>query len=76
MDVLGLRLETALSRLAAEGKPVRTVEVRSRKGSKGDDRRVIKVTETDTETVVCWSAFRTEATTLPSRLCLDTDPEI
>ena len=60
MDVLGLPLNTALSRLEAEGKPVRTVEVRSKKGSKGDDRRVVKVTETDGETLVYWSAFLTE----------------
>lgn len=60
MDVLGLPLNTALSRLEAEGKSVRTVEVRSKKGSKGDDRRVVKVTETDGETLVYWSAFLTE----------------
>ena len=60
MDVLGLRLDTALQRLSAEGKPVRAVEVRSRKGGKGGDRRVIKVIETGTEAVVYWAAFQTE----------------
>ena len=59
-NVLGLDLETAQVLLKAEGNPVRLVEVRSKKGGKGDDRRVIKTTETDTETVVYWSAFKTE----------------
>ncbi len=59
-NVLGLDLETAATLLKAEGKPFRLVEVRSKKGGKGDDRRVIKTTETDAETVVYWSAFKTE----------------
>ncbi|MBR4907278.1 MAG: hypothetical protein IKZ44_10575 [Clostridia bacterium] len=59
-NVLGLDLETAENLLTAEGKPIRLVEVRSKKGGKGDDRRVIKMTETETETVVYWSAFKTE----------------
>ena len=59
-NVLGLDLKTAETLLEAEGKPVRFVEVRSKKGAKGDDRRVIKTVETETETVVYWSAFRTE----------------
>ena len=59
-SVLGLDLETAQARLSAEGKPLRLVEVRSKKGGKGDDRRVIKTTETETETIVYWSAFKTE----------------
>ena len=59
-NVLGLDLETAEALLKAEGKPFRLVEVRSKKGGKGDDRRVIKTTETDAETVVYWSAFKTE----------------
>ena len=58
--MLGLDLETAEMLLKAKGKPVRLVEVRSKKGGKGDDRRVIKTTETETETVVYWSAFKTE----------------
>ena len=58
--MLGLDLETAIARLEAEGRPVRLVEVRSKKGGKGDDRRVIKTTETESETVVYWSAFKTE----------------
>ncbi len=58
--MLGLDLETAEKLLTAEGKPIRLIEVRSKKGGKGDDRRVIKTTETDAETVVYWSAFKTE----------------
>ena len=60
--VLGLDPDTAAARLTADGKPVRFVEVRSKKGSKGDDRRVIKVAETDAEIVIYWSAFRTRVT--------------
>ena len=59
-NVLGLDLETATVRLQAAGKPVRLIEVRSKKGGKGDDRRVIRTVETDTETIVYWSAFKTE----------------
>ncbi|MBR2644737.1 MAG: hypothetical protein IKD54_05550, partial [Clostridia bacterium] len=62
-SVLGLDLDTAAALLQAEGKPVRLVEVRSKKGPKGADRRVIKTTETDAEIVLYWSAFRTEVTT-------------
>ncbi len=58
--MLGWDLSAAEQRLRAEGKPVRLIEVRSKKGGKGDDRRVIKMTETDTETVVYWSVFKTE----------------
>ena len=58
--MLGLDLETAMKLLKAEGKPVRLVEVRSKKGGRGSDRRVIKTTETESETVVYWSAFKTE----------------
>ena len=61
--VLGLDPDTAAARLSTEGKPLRFVEVRSKKGPKGNDRRVIKVTETDAETLIYWSAFRTEVTT-------------
>lgn len=61
-NVLGLDLETAETLLRTEGKPVRLIEVRSKKGGKGCDRRVIKTVETETETVVYWSAFKTEIT--------------
>ena len=59
-SVLGLDLKTAEDLLKAEGRSVRLVEVRSKKGSKGDDRRVIKTVGTESETVVYWSAFKTE----------------
>ncbi len=61
-SVLGLDLNTAESLLSANGKPVRFVEVRSKKGGRGFDRRVIKTIETDAETIVYWSAFKTEIT--------------
>ncbi len=59
-NVLGLRVLAAKQRLEAEGKTVRTVEVRSKKGGKGDDARVIKTDETEQGTTLYWSAFRTE----------------
>ena len=60
-DVLGLPLAIAVQRLSARGETVRTVEVSSRKGSRGDDARVIKTERTDTETIVYWARFQTEA---------------
>ena len=59
-NVLGLDLLTAEATLLSDGKPIRMVEVRSKKGAKGDDRRVIKTVETEREVIVYWSAFRTE----------------
>ena len=59
-NVLGLRVLAAKQLLEAEGKTVRTVEVRSKKGGKGSDARVIKTDETEGETTVYWSAFQTE----------------
>ena len=61
-NVLGLDLKAAEALLSADGKPVRFVEVRSKKGGRGVDRRVIKTVETDAETIVYWSAFKTEIT--------------
>ena len=58
--MLGLDLDTALKLLSTEGKPVRLVEVRSKKGAKGNDRRVIKTVDTESEAIVYWSAFKTE----------------
>ena len=60
--MLGLDLVSAQKRLEAEGKPVRLVEVRSKKGGKGSDARVIKTIETEAETILYWSAFKTEVT--------------
>ena len=59
-SVLGFDVDTAKKLLEAAGKPVRLIEVRSKKSGRGVDRRVIKTVETDTETVVYWSAFKTE----------------
>ena len=59
IDVLGLPLDLACERLKAEGKPVRLVEVRSKKGGKGSDRRVIKMEFSDSEITIFWSAFQT-----------------
>ena len=59
-NVLGWKLNAAKAQLNAEGKTVRLVEVRSKKGGRGSDRRVIKTTEAESETVVYWSAFKTE----------------
>ena len=59
-NVLGLPVSEAKSILRQEGKAVRFVEVRSKKGGRGEDCRVIKTIETETETIVYWSAFRTE----------------
>ena len=60
-DVLGLSPNCAKERLEAEGNTVRMVEVRSKKGGRGDDARVIRIAETDAETVIYWSAFQTRA---------------
>jgi hypothetical protein len=59
-DVLGRPVSEATAILEREGKAVRLVEVRSKKGGKGDDARVIRTAESETETVVYWSAFKTE----------------
>ena len=59
-NVLGLSVHEAAAILEREGRTVRLVEVRSKKGGKGDDRRVIKTVEAETETIVYWSAFKTE----------------
>lgn len=44
-EVLGLPLETAVSRLKNEGYEVETVETRSRKGVDGDTFRVVRQRE-------------------------------
>ena len=59
-SVLGLKTERARELLQAEGKLFRMVEVRSKKGGKGDDARVIRTVETGRETIVYWSAFQTQ----------------
>ena len=61
MNILGIPLETALERLKTLNKPVELIEVSSRKGSKGFDRRVIKVESSDDRITVYWSRFQTDA---------------
>ncbi len=58
-EVLGLPLMRALERLEGEGIPVRCIEVSSRKGSKGNDARVIKTVRTDDGVTVYWARFQT-----------------
>lgn len=58
--LLGLPVTEATAALEKAGTPYRLIEVRSKKGGKGDDRRVIKTVATDAETLVYWSAFKTE----------------
>lgn len=60
-DVLGLPLSEAVYRLTETGETVTTIEVSSRKGSRGEDARVIKTEQTDVGTTVYWSRFRTTA---------------
>lgn len=60
-DVLGLPLDVALERLKAEGLAVACIEVSSRKGSKGNDARVIKTQRTGDGVTVFWARFKTEA---------------
>ncbi len=56
--MIGLPLDRALELFGPE-ESVTTIEVRSRKGSAGDDARVIKTEQTEAGTVVYWSRFRT-----------------
>ena len=58
--LLGLPLSIAKERLEAERIPVSYVEVSSRKGSKGDDARVIKTERTGDGLTVYWSRFQTD----------------
>jgi hypothetical protein len=60
MEVLGFPLEKALQCLKGTGKQITTIEVRSRKGSKGDDSRVIRVVDKEDETIVYWAYFQTK----------------
>ena len=59
-DVVGLPLELASAILKAEGETVDCVEVSSKKGSKGNDARVIKTKRTEQGVTVYWSRFQTE----------------
>ncbi len=61
MNVLGIPLDLALERLAPLGKRIETVELSSRKGSAGNDKRVVKVEELDNLIRITWSRFQTDA---------------
>jgi len=58
--LLGLPLAVALERLRAEGESVSLTEVSSKKGSRGDDARVIRTVRDENGTTVYWSRFQTE----------------
>ena len=58
-SLLGLPLSEAVQRLEAAGDTPVCVEVSSRKGSKGADARVIKVTRGPNGPIVYWSRFQT-----------------
>ena len=63
INVLGLRLEDAVSLCEAEGRSVISIEVRSKKGvPDGSDKRVIRVrTDEAANTVyLAYSVFKTE----------------
>lgn len=51
-DVIGLMTSVAKERLQAEGFSIATVAVHSRKGSNGDDSRVLRQFEPDERGVV------------------------
>ena len=59
-NLQGLPVREATEILERGGRAVRLVEVRSKKGGKGADARVIKTVDSERETVVYWSAFKTE----------------
>lgn len=52
-------LDVAVRRLTEAGFTATTVEVSSRKGSRGNDARVIKIEKTEAGVIVFWSRFRT-----------------
>ena len=59
-SVLGYRLTEALSLLDSESRTVFVQEVRSRKGSEGDDCRVIRERYIDNVAILTYSAFSTK----------------
>lgn len=61
MDVLGIPLETAYSRLLETGKTIELIEVSCKKGSKGQDRRVIRTEDCSDRILVYWASFQTDA---------------
>ena len=61
MNLLGIPIESALKRLQEIDKRIELIEVTSRKGSLGNDDRVIKVDILDDSIRVYWSRFQTDA---------------
>lgn len=61
MNVLGLPLDIAVERLLPLGKRIETVEISSRKGSAGNDKRVVKAEELDSVIRITWARFQTDA---------------
>lgn len=61
MNLLGIPLESALKRLQETDKRIELIEVSSRKGSLGNDDRVIKFDVLDDSIRVYWSRFQTDA---------------
>jgi len=62
-SVLGYELETAIECLQSEGYRVKTLEVSSKKGVIGDQKRVIRQLNAEGEDgtiVLAFSVFRTE----------------
>jgi len=65
-DVLGYELHVALDILAREGDDVACVEVSSKKGVAGNQKRVVRVRRTgDLQLEVTWAVFRTDVDFLP-----------
>ena len=63
-EYLGLPLDLVLKDLQKDGfQNIELVEVACKKGSAGDDRRVIKLDRTDEDAIrVFWSSFQTTVT--------------
>lgn len=62
-EVLGLPLSVAEQRLEAEGKQVVLIEVCCKKGTAGDDARVIKAEQCGETVTLHWAYFRTKPLT-------------
>ncbi len=61
MNVLGLPLDIAVKRLRPLGKRIEKIEISSRKGSAGNDKRVVKAEELDSVIRITWARFQTDA---------------
>ena len=60
ISVLGLRLSDAVALLETENRKFRLEEVRSKKGTGGDDKRVIRESFDGESVVLTYAAFVTE----------------